>query len=133
MRFFCFIFLVFASCNSQSQSQEIQGIDFPSQFHGVWDYSLEQCDKQLSTARVTINSEGIEYWESFGVISKVISQTKNSLHIILSMSGEEENWLVESEFRLEKEKLVDLFIDEGSSFTRVRCKGKTKQTKAAGH
>ena len=123
MRFFCLLFLVFSSANSQSQ--EILGIDFPSRFHGVWDYSLEQCDKQLSTARVTINSEGIEYWESFGVINRVISQTNNSLHVILSMSGEEDNWLVESEFRIENEKLVDLFIDESSSFTRVRCKGKT--------
>jgi hypothetical protein len=123
MRFFCLLFLVFSSANSLSQ--EILDIDFPSRFHGVWDYSLEQCDKQLSTARVTINSEGIEYWESFGVINRVISQTNNSLHVILSMSGEEDNWLVESEFRIENEKLVDLFIDESSSFTRVRCKGKT--------
>ena len=75
------------------------------------------------------------YWKShqchgviFGgkvIINRVISQTNNSLHVILSMSGEEDNWLVESEFRIENEKLVDLFIDESSSFTRVRCKGKT--------
>lgn len=75
-----------------------------------------------SSARVTIDSTGIEYWESFGEINKIISQTENSLHVILSMSGEEESWLVESEFRLEKENLVDVFIDKSSSFSRVKCK-----------
>ena len=122
MRFFCFLFLGFASANSLSN--EIQGIGFPSQFHGTWDYNLEQCDKELSTARVTINHKGIKYWETFGIISKIVSQNTNSLHVILSMSGEEDNWLVESEFRLEKGKLEDVFIDKSSSFTRIKCKEK---------
>lgn len=120
MKRFCCLLLVFASINVQSK--ETPRFEFPSQFHGVWDHSHEQCGKQLSTARVTIDSTGIEYWESFGEINKIISQTKTSLHVILSLSGEEESWLVESEFRLEKENLVDVFIDKSSSFSRVKCK-----------
>lgn len=106
-------------------SSASRAIDFPTEYHGVWDYSLEQCNKNLSTARVTITTKGIEYWESFGTISEVLSKTDNSINVVLSMSGEEELWTVKSTFRLNGNNLEDIFIDEGTSFTRVRCINKT--------
>jgi len=101
-------------------AKEQNTIEFPSLYHGVWDVSQESCARKWSDARLTITASSIEYWESSGVILKILSDSPNNLRVRLSMIGEGEEWIKDAKYTIKGSKLTE-FFDKHEPFSRVLC------------
>jgi len=114
------VFLISLVLSSLSCAKEQNITEFPSLYQGVWDVSQESCSKKWSDTRLTITASAIEYWESSGVILKILSDSPNYLRVQLSMVGEGEGWIKDAKYTVKDSKLTET-LDKYEPFRRVLC------------
>lgn len=108
-------------------SQSLLALDkshvFPERYRGVWDPNPEACGHRSSDARLVIDQDTVEYWESSGQITEILKDNVYELRVKLEMVGEGEEWVKLAVYKLSKSSsVITEYFDDYSSFSRVRCK-----------
>lgn len=71
----------------------------PAAFLGVWDYVEGTCDP-ASDLRVEIAPTSMQFYESYGAVTRVEVASPQSIIVGLAMEGEGETWQMERMFTL---------------------------------
>jgi hypothetical protein len=71
----------------------------PAAFLGVWDYVEGTCDP-ASDLRVEIEPESMQFYESYGAVTRVEIASPQRILVNLAMEGEGETWQMERAFTL---------------------------------
>lgn len=115
-----FIILLFINTNTLAVTKHET---IPAHFQGTWVSDLKQCHRK-TPGQIKITSEKIEFWESSGSVVSVVTRNDIELAVIIKLTGEGENWLSFSHFRLSADKLQLTDISEPYStelFVSYRC------------
>ncbi|HAN88805.1 MAG TPA: hypothetical protein DCQ48_05640, partial [Erythrobacter sp.] len=71
----------------------------PAAFRGVWDYVEGSCDP-ASDLRVEIGPETMQFYESFGEVTRIEVAGPQDIVVSLAMEGEGETWEMARRFTL---------------------------------
>lgn len=94
----------------------------PAQFLGKWDFDLESCNSPVSEGRLIMSADRVEFYESGGLVQKVVTHGNSDLELSIELSGEGETWTSDNYFRLsdDQKSLTDITNGE-PGFVRYRC------------
>ncbi|WP_413167897.1 hypothetical protein ACL6C3_14440 [Capilliphycus salinus ALCB114379] len=94
----------------------------PAQFQGEWSDNLESCGSRGSQGQLFMSPDRIEFYESSGPISEIVTHGKFDLELTVELSGEGQTWLSNRYFRLSDDRKSLTDITNGNpGFVRYRC------------
>lgn len=95
----------------------------PERFQGEWAGSVVECGALGNDSTLRLESDGISYWESFGVVKAVVARGSDEIALIAEFSGEGESWLGTLQVRLSPDgnSLIDEHTVPGEEVVRFRC------------
>lgn len=75
----------------------------PADFLGVWDHVEGSCDP-ASDLRVEIRPDAMQFYESYGEITRIEIESPRAIVVSLEMEGEGEKWQMTRRFTLSEDK-----------------------------
>jgi hypothetical protein len=71
----------------------------PADYLGAWDYVEGTCDP-ASDLRVEIGPRSMQFYESYGEITRIVVESPRDIVVSLAMEGEGEQWQMKRRFTL---------------------------------
>ena len=92
---------------------EVEADTIPAAFLGVWDYVEGTCNP-ASDLRVEITPRGMQFYESYGEVTRVEVDSPQRIVVSLAMEGEGEKWQMTRRFTLSEDEttLTPSAVDE---------------------
>ena len=92
---------------------QVEPDTIPAAFLGVWDYVEGTCNP-ASDLRVEITPRGMQFYESYGEVTRVEVDSPQRIVVSLAMEGEGEKWQMTRRFTLSEDEttLTPSAVDE---------------------
>ncbi len=95
----------------------------PAKFQGKWVQDLGNCNLPVDDSKLVISEKLLEFHESEGKVISTRVAGNLDLYGVADFSGEGQTWRDSFHLRLSKNQMaLTTIYDDGSSFTRYRCK-----------